>query len=118
MKKQYICYQDKSGKPAYREATPEELANMQINEPTIWHYLEKSARICFTVEQYRDNMQRLLAHNLGLENHPYLASLVTKVQSKSYIHIEDNNIVYYYCEYIDDTDKANINNYGGYIEIK
>ena len=39
MEKQYICYQ-KDGKSAFREATPEELANMQIHEPVVWHKAE------------------------------------------------------------------------------
>lgn len=63
-------------------------------------------------------MQRLIAHNLGLENHPFLAALASEVQSGSFIRVEADGMVYYYCEYVEETDEAIIINYGGYVEEK
>ena len=113
---QYICIQDESGKPTFREATAVELASMQP-QPT-WHKPAKAVRVCFTAEQYAANMPRLIAHNLGLESHPFLAALASAVQSGSFIRVEADGMVYYYCEYVDDVDEAIIIDYKGYVEHK
>lgn len=117
MENQYIGYQDKSGKPAYREATDAELATIQ---PSIinWHKDTKNARVCFPVETYNANLQKLLAHNLGLENHLFLEALVVAVQNGAFIRVDADGMVYYYCEYVEEVDEAIIMNYGGYVELK
>lgn len=99
------------------ELTPQELATIQ---PSIinWHKDSKNARICFPVETYNANLQKLLAHNLGLENHPFLEALVFAVQTGAFIRVDSDGNVYYYCEYVEEVDEAIIMNYGGYVEPK
>lgn len=117
MEKQYICYQGKDGKPDYREATPAEISAMQQPQLT-WHKELKNARACFPNEQYNANLQKLLAHNLGLENHQFLAALVADVAAGAFIRVDDIGIVYYYCNYVEELDEAIVINYGGYVETK
>lgn len=106
----------KDGKLTFEPLTDEELAAMQPS--IVWHNELKNARVCFTVDQYNANMQRLFAHNLGLENHPFLAALASAVQSGSFIRVEADGMVYYYCEYVEEVDEAIIIDYGGFVEPK
>ena len=93
MEKQYICYQDKSGKPAYREATPEELASMQTNEPVVWHNELKPFRVVVSNEEWRDWFAKKRDHAdylelTGQQLHPDLMALLDVVKS-----IDNSNIV-------------------------
>ena len=87
-------------------------------EEMIWHKDTKNARVCFPVETYNANLHKLLAHNLGLDNHPFLAALVVAVQNGAFIRVDADGNVYYYCEYVEEVDEAIIMNYGGYVELK
>ena len=92
MGKQYICYQDKSGKPAYREATPEELAAMQTSEPIVWHK-EKPFRVLVSNETWKDWVAKKRDHNdyfelTGQQLYPDLIALLDVVKS-----IDNSNIV-------------------------
>ena len=92
MEKQYICYQDKSGKPAYREATPEELAAMQTTQPIVWHK-EKPFRITVNNEVWKDWFAKKRDHAdylelTGQELYPDLMALLDVVKG-----IDNSNIV-------------------------
>lgn len=84
----------------------------------IWHYDPKDYRVVFPIDIYDANIQKLLAHNLGLESHPFLDALVTKVQTGKFIRVDADGMVYYYCVEVCDDDVDIIINYGGYIESK
>lgn len=87
-------------------------------EPITWHKDTKNARVCFPVETYNANLQKLLAHNLGIENHPFLAALVVAVQNDAFIRVDAGGMVYYYCDEVYPDDVSIITNYGGYVEPK
>lgn len=98
-------------------STIDDEAAMQLYH-IIWHKDSKNARVCFPVETYNANLQKLLSHNLGLENHPFLAALVVAVQNGAFIRVDADEMVYYYCEYVEEVDEAIIMNYGGCVELK
>ena len=106
-----ITYNCKTGKL-------EKSNDFNKSEPITWHKDTKNARVCFHLEVYNANLQKLLAHNLGLENHPFLAALVVAVQNGAFIRVDADGNVYYYCEYVEEVDKATIMDYGGYVELK
>ena len=112
MVKKIVSYQ-KNGIPTWKEIEVEDELITQN-----WHVVEKNARVCFSLEFYNENLKKLLAHNLGLESHPFLAALVTKVQNGEFIRIDADGMVYYYCDYVEDADKSIIISYGGIIEYK
>lgn len=89
-----------------------------IAHPITWHKYSKKIRVVFPLDTYNTNLQKLLAHNLGFESHPFLAALVTKVQNGEFIRIDADGMVYYYCDYVEDADKSIIISYGGIIEYK
>lgn len=112
MIKQIRSYQ-LNGKPAFEEIeVPDEPTTQNWDRP------EKNARVCFRVEVYKNNLHKLLARNIGLENHPFLSALVVAVQNGAFIRVDYAEIIYYYCEYVEDIDEAIIINYGGYVEQK
>lgn len=106
-----ITYNCKTGKL-------EKSDDFNESEPITWHKDTKNARVCFPVETYNANLQKLLAHNLGIENHPFLAALVVAVQNGTFIRVDADGNVYYYCDYVEDADKSIIISYGGIIEYK
>lgn len=110
-----VVFDKKSGKLFYLDVDPEEL-NTEI--VTTWHQDSKNWRVGFPVETYNANLQKLLAHNLGLEYHPFLVALVTAVQDGAFMRVTADEFVYYYCEYVEEVDEAIIINYGGYVEPK
>lgn len=92
MKKQYIGYQDKSGKPAYREATPEELAAMQP-EQIVWHNELKPFRVTVSNDVWNDWFAKKRDHAdylelTGQQLYPDLMALLDVVKS-----IDNSNIV-------------------------
>lgn len=107
------CIQDKKGNPTWKEIEVEDESITQN-----WDRPEKNVRVCFPIEVYKNNLHKLLAHNIGLENHPFLAALVVAVQNGTFIRVDADGNVYYYCEYVEEVDEAIIINYGGYVEKK
>ena len=112
-----LIYNCETGKYTRVELTEEELLAIPL-EVNTWHKELKNARVCFPVEVYNANLQKLLAHNLGLENHPFLAALVVAVQNGEFIRVDADGMVYYYCDEVYESDKHIINSYGGIIEYK
>ena len=122
MEKQYICYQ-KDGKPAFREATPEELANMQINEPTVWHS-EKPFRVTVNNDVWKDWFAKKRDHAdylelTGQQLYPDLIALLDVVKS-----IDNSNIVndsentYVYLDEVFDYHLPIIAKYNAIVETK
>ena len=122
MEKQYISYQDKSGKPAYREATPEELAAMQPH-PIDWHR-EKPFRVTVNNEVWKDWFAKKRDHNdyfelTGQQLYPDLIALLDVVKS-----IDNSNIVndsentYVYLDDVFDYHLPIISKYGAIVETK
>ena len=123
MGKQYICYQDKSGKPAYREATPDEIAAMQINEPTIWHS-EKPFRVTVNNEVWKDWFAKKRDHAdylelTGQELYPDLMALLDIVKSIDNSNIvKDDQNTYVYLDEVFEAHKPTIIKYGAIVETK
>ncbi len=89
-----------------------------IAHPITWHKYSKKIRVVFPLEAYNANLQKLLAHNLGLESHPFLAALVLAVQNGTFIRVDADGMVYYYCDEVYPEDVSIITSYGGYVEHK
>lgn len=117
MEKQYIGYQDKSGKPAYREATPAELAAMQINEPIIWHYPELTIRVEISNETKAQWLLKKSEHDI-LGNYPEIAGLLEYVKSMSSTTIVSNGALHVYLSEIYPQHQYIIELNGGVIEHK
>ncbi len=111
-----IVFNCKDGTVNKVELTAEELAAMQST--IIWHNDSKNCRVVFPLDTYNANLQKLLAHNLGLESHPFLAALVLAVQTGAFIRVDADGMVYYYCDEVYNDDKIIIESYGGYVEPK
>ena len=84
METQYICYQDKGGKPAWRKATEEELSTMQP-EPIVWHK-EKQFRVTVNNEVWKDWFSKKRDHAdylelTGQQLYPDLIALLDVVKS-------------------------------------
>ena len=120
MGKQYICYQDKSGKPAYREATPEELAALQP-QPIEWH-CEKPFRVTVNNDVWKDWFSKKRDHTdylelTGQQLYPDLIALLEVVKA-----IDNSNIVndsentYVYLDEVFDAHKVIIAKYSGIVE--
>ena len=122
MGKQYICYQDKSGKPAYWEATPTELAAMQP-QPIEWH-CEKPFRVTVNNEVWKDWFAKKRDHAdylelTGQQLYPDLIALLDVVKS-----IDNSNIVndsentYVYLDEVFDYHIPIISKYNAIVETK
>ena len=118
-----ISYQDKSGKPAYREATPEELAAMQTSEPIVWHK-EKPFRVLVSNETWKDWFAKKRDHAdylelTGQQLYPNLIALLDVVMM-----IDNENIVkdeintYVYLDEVFDYHLPIIKEYGATVEPK
>ena len=119
--KQIICYQDKSGKPAYREATPEELAAMQTNEPVVWHK-EKPFRVLVSNGTWNDWFAKKHDHAdylelTGQQLYPDLMALLDVVKSIDNSNIvKDEQNIYVYLDEVFDAHKVIIAKYSGIVE--
>ena len=121
MEKQYICYQDKSGKPAYREATPEELATMQTSEPIVWH-CDKPFRVTVNNDVWKDWFSKKRDHAdylelTGQQLYPDLMALLDIVKSIDNSNIvKDDQNTYVYLDEVFDAHKVIIAKYSGIVE--
>ena len=122
MEKQYICYQ-KDGKPAYREATPEEIAAMQP-EPIIWHNESKPFRVTVSNDVWKDWFQKKRDHAdylelTGQQLYPDLMALLDVVKSIDNSNIEKDEInTYVYLDEVFEAHKSIIAKYGAITEPK
>ena len=87
-----ICYQDKSGNPAYREATSAELAALQTTQAIVWHK-EKPFRVLVSNEVWKDWFAKKRDHSdylelTGQQLYPDLIALLDVVKA-----IDNSNIV-------------------------
>ena len=121
MKKQYICYQ-KDGKPAYREATPEELAAMQPQQ-TKWHS-EKPFRVTVNNEVWKDWFTKKRDHAdylelTGQQLYPDLIALLDVVKSIDNTNIvNDSENTYVYLDEVFDSHVPIISKYNAIVEQK
>jgi hypothetical protein len=107
-----IGYIDKNGVSQVREALEGEVNEQQVIN---WH-TSKPLRVVFSKETYSANLIKLTAHSLGIEQHPYLQALVQFVAGESFEKFDDQQNIYYYCEYVEEAHEAIIIQYGGVIE--
>ena len=116
-----ICYQDKLGKPAYREASAEELAAMQP-EQIVWHNELKPFRVTVNNDVWKDWFSKKRDHAdyielTGQQLYPDLIALLDVVKS-----IDNSNIVkdeqntYVYLDEVFDAHKVIIAKYSGIVE--
>ena len=116
-----ICYQE-NGKPAFREASAEELAAMQL-APT-WHNELKPFRVTVSNEIWKDWFAKKRDHAdylelTGQQLYPDLMALLDVVKS-----IDNSNIVkdeqntYVYLDEVFDIHKAIIAKYNAIVESK
>ena len=112
-----ICYQDKLGKPASREATPEELAAMQTTEPIIWHYPELPIRVEISYEVKSTWLLKKSEHDI-LGNYPEIAGLLEYVKSMSSTTIVSNGALHVYLSEIYPQHRYIIELNGAVIETK
>ena len=115
MEKQYICYQ-KSGKPAFREATEEELAKMQPH-PIEWHYAECPLRITFSDEVKATWLRKHQEDNI-LDNHPNIRAILKYMKSLGNKRVAENGETHIYLEEIYPEHRAIIEAEGAIIETK
>ena len=117
-----ICYQE-NGKPAFREASAEELANMQTSEPIVWHK-EKPFRVTVNNDVWKDWFQKKRDHAdylelTGQQLYPDLIALLDVVKS-----IDNSNIVndsentYVYLDEVFDYHLPIIAKYNAIVETK
>lgn len=117
-----ICYQ-KNGKPAYREATPEELASMQTTQAIIWHK-EKPFRVTVNNDVWKDWFAKKRDHAdylelTGQQLYPDLIALLDVVKS-----IDNSNIVndsentFVYLDEVFDYHLPIISKHGAIVETK
>ena len=118
-----ICYQTKDGKPAYREATPEELSDMQP-EQIVWHNELKPFRVTVSNDVWKDWFQKKRDHAdylelTGQQLYPDLMALLDVVKS-----IDNSNIVkdeintYVYLDEVFDYHLPIISKYNAIVETK
>ena len=123
MEKKYICIQDKKGKPAFREATPEELAPMQTTQPIVWHK-ENPFRIVVTNETWKDWFAKKRDHAdylelTGQELYPDLMALLDIVKSIDNSNIvKDDQNTYVYLDEVFDYHLPIIAKYNAIVETK
>ena len=121
MDEKYIAFQDENGNPIYREATEEEIADMQPVQLT-WHEENKQFRVTVGNEIWRDWFQKKRDHFdylelTGKELYPELVGLleVVKTIDNSNI-INDGQTTYIYLDEVYNEHLAIINKYGGNVE--
>ena len=120
--KQYISYQDKSGKPAFREATAEELTAMQP-QPIEWHR-EKPFRVTVNNEVWKDWFAKKRDHAdylelTGQQLYPDLIALLDVVKSIDNTNIvNDSENTYVYLDEVFDYHLPIIAKYGAIVEPK
>jgi len=123
MEKKYICIQDEKGKPAYREATPEELAAMQP-EQIVWHNELKPFRVTVSNDVWKDLFAKKREHVdylelTGQQLYPDLMALLDVVKS-----IDNSNIVkdeqntYVYLDEVFNYHLPIIAKYNAIVELK
>jgi len=123
METQYICYQGKDGKPAYRKATPEELAAMQP-EQIVWHNELKPFRVTVSNDVWKDLFAKKRDHAdylelTGQQLYPDLMALLDVVKS-----IDNSNIVkdeqntYVYLDEVFNYHLPIIAKYNAIVELK
>ena len=123
METQYICYQDKSGKPAYREATPEELASMQP-EQIVWHNELKPFRVTVSNDVWKDWFAKKRDHAdylelTGQQLYPDLMALLDIVKSIDNTNIiNDNDNTYVYLDEVFDYHIPIVSKYNAIVETK
>ena len=116
-----ICYQ-KNGKPAYREATPEELAAMQPH-PIEWH-CEKPFRVTVNNDTWKGWFAKKRDHAdylelTGQQLYPDLIALLDVVKSIDNSNIvKDDQNTYVYLDEVFDSHKSIIAKYGAITEPK
>ena len=121
--KKKICYQDKTGKPVYLEATPKELAAMQP-EALIWHKETKLFRVAVNNETWKDWFAKKRDHAdylelTGQELYPDLTALLDVVKSIDNSNIvKDDQNTYVYLDDVFEQHKAIISKYGAIMESK
>lgn len=118
-----ICYQDKTGKPAFREATPEELAVMQTIQPIIWHK-EKPFRVTVNNDVWKDWFSKKRDHSdylelTGQQLYPDLIALLDVVKSIDNSNIvNDSESTYVYLDEVFDSHVPIISKYNAIVEQK
>ena len=117
-----ICYQDKDGKPAFKEATPEELAAMQP-QPIEWHR-DKPYRVTVANDTWRDWFTKKRDHAdylelTGQQLYPDLMALLDIVKSIDNSNIvKDDQNTYVYLDEVFEAHKPTIIKYGAIVEPK
>ena len=120
--KQYISYQ-KDGKPAYREASAEELAAMQP-EQIVWHNELKPFRVTVSNEIWKDWFAKKRDHAdylelTGQQLYPDLMALLDIVKSIDNSNIvKDDQNTYVYLDEVFEAHKPTIIKYGAIVEPK
>ena len=121
--KPQICYQDSKGKPAFRDATDEEIAAMQP-EPLTWHKDFKPFRVTVNNDVWKDWFAKKRDHAdylelTGQQLYPDLMALLDVVKS-----IDNSNIVndaentYVYLDEVFDYHLPIISKYNAIVELK
>ena len=122
MEKHYICYQE-NGKPAYREATTEELASMQTTQAIVWHK-EKPFRVTVNNEVWKDWFAKKRDHAdylelTGQQLYPDLMALLDIVKSIDNTNIiNDNDNTYVYLDEVFDYHIPIVSKYNAIVETK
>ena len=120
--KKKIYYQDKNGKPAFREATAEELAALQP-QPIEWHR-EKPFRVTVNNEVWKDWFSKKRDHDdylelTGQQLYPDLIALLDVVKSIDNANIvNDSENTYVYLDEVFDCHLPIISKYGAIVEPK
>ena len=123
MEQLYICIQDEKGKPAFREATAEELASMQTTQPIVWHN-EKSFRVTVNNDVWKDWFAKKRDHSdylelTGQQLYPDLIALLDVVKSIDNANIvNDSENTYVYLDEVFDYHIPIISKYGAIVEPK
>ena len=119
---QYICIQDESGKPTFREATAEELASIQP-QPTEWHR-EKPFRVTVNNDVWKDWFAKKRDHAeylelTGQQLYPDLIALLDVVKSIDNTNIvNDSENTYVYWDEVFDYHIPIISKYNAIVEQK
>ena len=120
--KSQVCYQE-NGKPAFREASAEELAAMQTNEPVVWHK-EKPFRVLVSNGTWKDWFAKKRDHAdylelTGQELYPDLMALLDIVKSIDNSNIvKDDQNTYVYLDDVFDYHLPIIAKYNAIVETK
>lgn len=120
--KQVICIQRKDGKPAFREATAEELAALQP-QPIEWH-CEKPFRVTVNNDVWKDWFAKKRDHAdylelTGQQLYPDLIALLDVVKSIDNTNIvNDSENTYVYLDEVFDYHIPIISKYNAIVETK